>query len=84
MAAEDKTEMEALAGEYVLGTLDAVERVALAARIERDPLFKALVQEWEGRLGTLAEAVVPVAPPDHLRGAIRYSGVILLKCRRRA
>jgi anti-sigma-K factor RskA len=70
MAAEDRNGMDALAGEYVLGTLDAAERAAAAAMIERDPAFKALVRQWEARLGSLAEGLVPVPPPEHVRGAI--------------
>ncbi len=53
-----------VAGEYVLGVLDASERSAVAQRIEREPAFANEVASWEERLGGLADEVKPVAPPD--------------------
>ena len=70
MAAKDRDEMDALAGEYVLGTLDAAERADAENRMARDASFAALVRQWEGRLASLSDGVAPVAPPDHVRGAI--------------
>ena len=50
----DSDEIEALAGEYVLGTLDADERRAAEARIVADPTFRTAVADWERRLQPLA------------------------------
>ena len=38
---------EILAGEYVLGTLDAVEARAAEARLAAEPAFAAEVRAWE-------------------------------------
>jgi anti-sigma-K factor RskA len=43
----------ALAGEYVLGVLDAAEHDAAHARIESDAVFAAEVAAWEQRLNPL-------------------------------
>src|SRR5215510_9703000 len=53
-----------VAGEYVLGVLDASERSAVAQRIEREPAFANEVAFWEERLGGFADEVKPVTPPD--------------------
>jgi anti-sigma-K factor RskA len=55
-------EIDALASEYVLGTLDANERRAADARIASEPEFRAAVAGWEKRLQPLADAEPPVAP----------------------
>jgi anti-sigma-K factor RskA len=53
-----------VAGEYVLGVLEASERSAVAQRIEREPAFANEVAFWEERLGGFADEVKPVTPPD--------------------
>ena len=53
-----------VAGEYVLGVLDASERSAVAQRIEREPDFAREVAFWEERLGGFADEVRPVTPPE--------------------
>jgi anti-sigma-K factor RskA len=53
-----------VAGEYVLGVLEASERSAVAQRIEREPEFASEVAFWEERLGGFADEVKPVTPPD--------------------
>src|SRR5271154_2883646 len=56
---------DALAAEYVLGTLAADEREQAEALLVIDPGFAEIVRLWERRLGELnvrAEAVEP--PPD--------------------
>ena len=60
-------ERDQLAAEYVLGTLDAVERAEAARLIEHDAEFVTAVEQWELRLAPLAEAVGPVTPPRSLR-----------------
>jgi anti-sigma-K factor RskA len=53
-----------VAGEYVLGVLDASERSAVAQRIEDEPDFAREVAFWEERLGGFADEVRPVTPPE--------------------
>jgi anti-sigma-K factor RskA len=53
----------ALAGEYVLGVLDAADRAAVERRIKSDPAFAARVTKWEydlaGMNDDFAEAPAP-------------------------
>ena len=53
-----------VAGEYVLGVLEASERSAVAQRIEREPEFATEIAFWEERLGGFADEVKSVAPPE--------------------
>jgi len=73
-AAEDRDDKEALAAEYVLGTLDPDERVQARALIADDRSFADLVRKWERRLGELNVLIAPVEPPpstwDRIRAAI--------------
>src|SRR5262245_27343881 len=57
---------DALAAEYVLGTLDAGERAQARALLTVDPGFIAKVQFWERRLGELHTMVEPVEPEPGL------------------
>lgn len=66
MAETEREDLDALAGEYVLGTLDRDERRAAEARIAADPAFHASVAAWEARLQPLADAAVPIAPRPNL------------------
>jgi anti-sigma-K factor RskA len=59
-------DQEALAAEYVLGTLDADERAQAAALCTADPNFARMVDAWERRLGELNTMVVPVEPPPQV------------------
>jgi anti-sigma-K factor RskA len=59
----DRNDLEGLAGEYVLGTLDADERRAAEARAAADPGFRRSVADWELRLQPLADAA-PAATPS--------------------
>jgi anti-sigma-K factor RskA len=50
-------EADALAGEYVIGTLASAEREAFERALARDPALLAVVRHWERRLSSLdAEA----------------------------
>jgi anti-sigma-K factor RskA len=62
----DVTDIDALAGEYVLGTLDATERAVVAARRQRERELDAAISAWEARLAPLMDEIAPIAPPDHL------------------
>ena len=66
----DADELEALAGEYVLGTLDANERRAAETRMVADPAFRAAVAAWQARLQPLADAEAPATPPAATFGRI--------------
>ena len=56
-----------LAAEYALGTLDASERAAIAARRLNEPELDAAIRSWEARLAPLAEAAPAIEPPaDYL------------------
>jgi len=63
-----------IAAEYVLGVLDAAERREFDRRLSQQPALASEVAFWEERLSGLAEAVVPVAPPEatwsHIETAI--------------
>ncbi len=59
----DADDIDGLAGEYVLGTLDAGERASVSARRLREPALNAAIQVWERRLAALNEAVPAVTPP---------------------
>jgi anti-sigma-K factor RskA len=63
MTAEDR---DALAAEYVLGTLEARESEAARALMARDAGFAALVADWERRLAPLQSLAMPEAPPRGL------------------
>jgi anti-sigma-K factor RskA len=57
---------EALAAEYVLGTLSADERGQAEALLSIDPRFEEVVRQWERRLGELNVMVEAVEPSPQL------------------
>ena len=59
-------ELEALAAEYVLGTLDGDERDRLAEAADRDPGVRAAIEEWETRLADLESDTSTITAPDQL------------------
>ncbi len=58
----DRDDLDMLAAEFVLGSLDAEERASVTRRLQHEPELNALVEEWEVRLAPLAEAIKPVTP----------------------
>jgi anti-sigma-K factor RskA len=62
----DGADDDVLAGEYVLGTLDAADRLLVRSRMMREEAFAARVVFWQSRLGALDELYAPVAPPAGL------------------
>lgn len=62
----DDEDIDGLAGEYVIGTLNASERASVAARRAREPDLNAAIIDWERRLAPLTETAAPVAPPTSL------------------
>jgi anti-sigma-K factor RskA len=71
MNLRDPERADALAGEYVLGTLRgrARQRFERLARTER--ILADAVRGWEERLLPLAEALSPIAPPSRV-----WSGIL--------
>ncbi|MEQ1697352.1 MAG: anti-sigma factor [Hyphomicrobiaceae bacterium] len=66
----DTDNMDDLAAEYVLGTLDANERANVAFRRQRDPGLAAAIEAWEARLAPLNGQIAPVAPSPLLKDKI--------------
>jgi anti-sigma-K factor RskA len=62
---------DALAAEYVLGTLSADEREQAEALLVIDPGFAEIVRVWERRLGELNVMVEAVEPPPDVWDKIR-------------
>ena len=62
----DDEDRDALAAEYVLGTLSAEEREQAEALLALDSGFAAIVRVWEHRLGELNVMVEAVEPPPDL------------------
>jgi RNA polymerase sigma-70 factor (ECF subfamily) len=54
---------EAMAGEYVLGTLDACRAGRVAVAMQTDPLWRQAVEAWEAMLSPLAWLARPEPPP---------------------
>jgi len=63
-------DLEGLAAEYVLGTLDRGEREDVEQAIPADSELAGLVAGWERRLIPLALALEPVTAPPHLRDKV--------------
>lgn len=59
-------DLQALAGEYVLGTLPAGERREVARRLRTERALQEAVAQWEARLAPLAGLVDPVTPSPGL------------------
>jgi len=59
-------DLDARAGEYVLGTLPVDERREFEANMATDPAPRDAVRDWNERLSPLADRVAPVQPPADL------------------
>ena len=70
---KESDDLQAEAGEYVLGTMSAVERQALEARMSSSPALRDAVAAWEARLLPLAYLAEPVEPSPWLWDRIRRS-----------
>ena len=62
----EQEDIDLLAAEYVLGTLDAEEREAVDARQHRDAGLARAIADWQRRLAPLDELVLPVTPAANL------------------
>lgn len=58
----DNESIDQLASEYVLGTLDAQQRLLVQQRLPREPALARAVDEWEARLLPLASLAAPHTP----------------------
>jgi len=67
----DPAQTDALAAEYVLGTLDFDERTQAQALLVIDQEFVAKVRLWERRLGELHLMVEPVEPESRIWDRIK-------------
>ena len=74
--------IDVLAAEYALGTLDAAERSSVAARRQRDLALDLAIEQWEARLAPLAETISSVEPRSALfaeietRIAVRHAATV--------
>ena len=69
-AMSDPEDLDAVAGEYVLGTLGPGERLEAESRRVADPDFAAAISAWEHRLAPLLEASPEVTPSAAIFPAI--------------
>jgi anti-sigma-K factor RskA len=69
-------DIDGLAAEYVLGSLDPAERRQVDARRQTDAALAAAIAAWERRLGPLSDRGRDVSPPAHVLDGIlsRISG----------
>jgi anti-sigma-K factor RskA len=67
IAMMDQDNIDALAGEYVLGTLNGDERAQVEARRPHEPSLEAAIQAWQRRLGPMTSYVASVAPPARIK-----------------
>ncbi|HEY6455390.1 MAG TPA: anti-sigma factor [Steroidobacteraceae bacterium] len=61
---------EVLAGEYVLGVLDTLERRQVQARLETDREFARRVAQWEAHFAPLLADIEPVEVPAAVWGVV--------------
>jgi anti-sigma-K factor RskA len=62
----ERDALAGLAGEYVLGTLDAATARAVERALPQDAALRAAVEAWEARLAPLTALAPPEAPPPGL------------------
>lgn len=59
----DNNDIAALAGEYVLGTLNPAAQQEVERRLKSDPALAEAIATWQERLAPLLDSVAPVTPP---------------------
>ena len=69
MAGQD--ELDAVAGEYVLGTLSSEERAAVERRLLDHPALASAIDDWHERLTPLAAGLAPVTPRPEVWQRVR-------------
>lgn len=70
---ESHDELQWLAGQYVLGTLDLAQRQAVERRLPQEPALRAAVDAWEARLHPLTALAPPEQPSPGLWQRIERS-----------
>lgn len=70
--------IDALAADYVLGTLSASARKNVEARLDDEPALRAAIAAWEERLLPLASIPEPVEPSSSLWQRIEQSVAALM------
>ena len=70
---DNADELDALASEYVLGTLPAEQRLDVQNRLGTDADLRAAVDAWEGRLLALTQLAEPQTPGPQLWSRIERS-----------
>jgi len=73
MSAEEMEGNAVLAGEYVLGLLDAEAAQAVKRLAATDPAMAAEIAKWRAKLEPLSDLPTPAAPRDALWGRIEAS-----------
>ena len=63
---DEPEDFDLLAGEYVLGVLDAAETAAVEALAAREDAVALAIEAWQNRLAPLSLAAIPVPPPATL------------------
>ncbi|HEY1502777.1 MAG TPA: anti-sigma factor [Stellaceae bacterium] len=63
MIPQDRDELNALAGEYVLGVLEPAERRELEAALATNASLRSAVAFWEEQLHPLSSLAAPAEPP---------------------
>ena len=79
-----EADLDTLAGEYVLGTLEGAEREEFTRRLAEDPKVQRMVDRWSARMNAML-APPPVEPSETLwkridtaiekRQAVNFGGV---------
>lgn len=68
----DRDDIDMLAAEFVLGSLDSHERDSVARRRQNEPELDALILAWEERLAPLGDEVDAIAPGPELWARIEH------------
>jgi hypothetical protein len=66
----EEEDIDGLAAEYVLGSLDAAERRQVESRSHREPALAQAIAAWERRLSPLSAREPGLSPPAHLLDGI--------------
>jgi anti-sigma-K factor RskA len=66
----DDDDIDGLAGEYVLGSLDPAERADVNARRRADISLAVTIEAWQRRLSPLSEPAPAISPPPELFDSI--------------
>ena len=64
MPENELKELNVLAGEYVLGTLQGQERIDFERRLQTDIQLQDEVDAWHRRLSPMLDSIEPVTPPE--------------------